>query len=634
MFKIRTPDGPGFFINRGAMDFCTFIISMPAKRFIIPLLLFFISRTNAQCTYSCSSYVLSPITHSMYPAAGDTLDLLDDEVTTTIPLYFNFDFYCNTYNQVRICSNGFITFDFSNIVNANTPYAQSLPTPTVPNAVIAWNWNDLDPSVGGTVTYTTIGVWPDQKFIVTWTDVPLWTPVNPPSTLLNTGQIVLHQSTNLIEIHVAKAVNNGWLTHTEGIEDHTGLNATVVPGRNLSLWTASLSSHMFSPYVISGSLSVSGTTTLCQGTPGAYITSTVNNAQGYLWDFPQGWSSAGQQPSITAIAGSSGNVSVSPIYTCGNGAASTLAVIVIPAPTVAVFSAGPGTLCSGTPFTLTASGAPNYTIQPGNITGTGVFTLFPVAPETFSISASNSQGCLSLNDATTAVLVNPSPSITVNSGSVCVGKSFVMNPSGSNNYTFSSVFPVVTPTPAGVHQFSVTSTGTNGCISAPAISVVTVAPLPALTITPDRPAICERETATLTASGAVSFTWSNSGAQSPSLQVKPPLTLSYSVTGTDGNGCVGGGYTVVVVDKCLSVIEHTKTSVRLFPNPAAEFLYVLSPVPAGYLITDITGRILDEGKLTGGENRLPVRQLPPGIYYIVIKSEKKAQSCTFVRSQF
>src|SRR5687767_3586606 len=115
----------------------------------------------SQCAYTCTSYIVSPLTYTTYPGDGNQLSMLDDDVTTTLPLGFNFDFFCTTYNQVRIASNGFITFDFGSIPFAGTPYAQALPSSTVPNAVIAWNWNDLDPSMGGTVTYTTIGTPPN-----------------------------------------------------------------------------------------------------------------------------------------------------------------------------------------------------------------------------------------------------------------------------------------------------------------------------------------------------------------------------------------------------------------------------------------------------------------------------------------
>src|ERR1041384_4391012 len=157
------------------------------RAFTCILLLLVLGQSRSQCAYTCSNYIVSPIPFLIDTAGGTPIQMLDDEVSTTLPLGFIFDFYCTSYNQVRICSNGFITFDFGNIVNANTPYAQFLPSPTIPNAVIAWNWNDLDPSLAtgaGSITYMTTGSSPNQKFIVTYSAVPIWTmSAPPPSTL-------------------------------------------------------------------------------------------------------------------------------------------------------------------------------------------------------------------------------------------------------------------------------------------------------------------------------------------------------------------------------------------------------------------------------------------------------------------
>lgn len=76
----------------------------------------------------------------------------------------------------------------------------------------------------------------------------------------------------------------------------------------------------------------------------------------------------------------------------------------------------------------------------------------------------------------TNVYVN-SPSITINSGTICAGNSFTLSPSGAASYTYSSGSNIVTPTITST--FFITGTDTSGCVSnAPTIAQVTVIALP------------------------------------------------------------------------------------------------------------------------------------------------------------
>ncbi len=97
---------------------------------------------------------------------GTTLSLGDDE-TQTINLPFTFTYYGESYNNVSICSNGWIAPGVtSNSYFSNT----SLPNPNDPNNLIAPLWDDLNPSRGGTISYyhdTT-----QHYFIIEYRDVP------------------------------------------------------------------------------------------------------------------------------------------------------------------------------------------------------------------------------------------------------------------------------------------------------------------------------------------------------------------------------------------------------------------------------------------------------------------------------
>src|SRR5690606_12663219 len=125
-------------------------------------------------------------------------------------------------------------------------------------------------------------------------------------------------------------------------------------------------------------------------------------------------------------------------------------------------------------------GAQDYTLYPGGyITSAGTqFTVTPNTTTQYTLTGTNAAGCLSSNQPVTNVSVNPTPEITVNSGSICAGQGFTMEPSGGVNYTYagSNNSPFVNPAP-GVYNYTVNST-VDGCVGIPAICSLTVYSMP------------------------------------------------------------------------------------------------------------------------------------------------------------
>ncbi len=76
-------------------------------------------------------------------------DMDDDDYSDPIELPWTFSFYGNDYTEVYICSNGFLRFGLGSEEYDNT----ALPDYEAPNNLLAFFWNDLDPSSGGTIYY-------------------------------------------------------------------------------------------------------------------------------------------------------------------------------------------------------------------------------------------------------------------------------------------------------------------------------------------------------------------------------------------------------------------------------------------------------------------------------------------------
>lgn len=93
------------------------------------------------------------------------------------------------------------------------------------------------------------------------------------------------------------------------------------------------------------------------------------------------------------------------------------------------------------------------------------------------------------------------------------------------------------------------------------------------------------------------------------------LLHNFALTGTSSNW--GGA--------ALSNAAFTKTSVQLYPNPAAEFVSVSGLKGAAEIkIIDITGRVVSAPDQQAAElARIDVSHLKSGVYFMVINNEQK-----------
>ena len=237
----------------------------------------------------------------------------------------------------------------------------------------------------------------------------------------------------------------------------------------------------------------------------------------------------------------------------------TMTVTVNQLPSVAVNSP---TVCKGTAASLTASGATSYTWSPSTnlsaTTGASVSYSSSVNAGTYNVTVTGtSNGCTASAPATVTVKDKVTPTFT-NPGPICSGATLTLPASSNNNsnLTGSAVTGTWSPTVnnTATTTYTFTPTASPDQCASTATMTVTVNQLPSVAV--NSPTVCKGTAASLTASGATSYTWS----PSTNLSATTGASVSYSssvnagtynvtVTGTS-NGCTASApATVTVKDK-------------------------------------------------------------------------------------
>lgn len=192
-----------------------------------------------------TSYSVANIPYVAQTNTGTSLIMSDDSQQGPFNIGFTFCFYGQTYNQFWVGSNGWISFSAGQPI---TFTSQPIPTANalVPKNCIMGPWQDWHPGVGGQIRYQVQGVAPCRKLIVSWINMPMYSCTN----LQGTFHIIIYESTNVIENHIANKPNClQWQggTATQGIHNTTGTAAVTVPGRNSTAWTTQNNSYRYTP---------------------------------------------------------------------------------------------------------------------------------------------------------------------------------------------------------------------------------------------------------------------------------------------------------------------------------------------------------------------------------------------------
>ncbi len=349
-------------------------------------------------------------------------------------------------------------------------------------------------------------------------------------------------------------------------------------------------------------------TSICLGQS---ATVSVSGANNYTWT---SINATGSTAVVSPTATTAYNVLG--LTSAGCSANGLQVVVVLSTPTVNISNPTP-LVCLNSTVVLTAGGANTYTWGDGS-NGANV-SVTPTATSIYTLTGEyTSTQCKNTTTIQVAVFV---PTTAISSPSaVCIGKTATLTANGGDAYNWSPGGPfqsvVFTPTAAQIFTLTVSTTSDNVLCSADYTTQVGVNPLPNISIVTTKTAICSGENAALTATGGSTYSWASSTITAATYSITNlKQTTTYTVTGTDNNGCTSTASLQVKVNACTGLADQSFSFFEVFPNPAKDQLHLRNVVAGTVYIYNMSGQLIYEANTQNGDSILDIR-LASGVYMI------------------
>jgi len=225
------------------------------------------------------------------------------------------------------------------------------------------------------------------------------------------------------------------------------------------------------------------------------------------------------------------------------------------------------------------------------------------------------------------------PVTITSSNTLCAGGSTVLSGPGSMA-TYSWTGPVtgntqnLTTNIAG--NYTLTTASTSGSCNIPTLYYTltqTTTTSPIISIQTANDSICSGDTISLTASGANTYTWSNSSTTN-SISISPTSNITYTVTGIDTTSGCGNTATQTIYTKTCSVsginqIKSNNNQVNIYPNPN-NGSFVIEPNSTAkqtLQLFDVNGKLVLSQTINGKTN-IDASILNEGVYNVSIISNE------------
>ncbi|PBQ31063.1 hypothetical protein CNR22_04525 [Sphingobacteriaceae bacterium] len=294
------------------------------------------------------------------------------------------------------------------------------------------------------------------------------------------------------------------------------------------------------------------------------------------------------------------------------------------------------TVCTGTSTQLkiypAGSNAPTtYTWFNGATTSLTAYTFTQAGVREICSLGQNATGCQHLDVSYIFVQASPTVAVAFNpNGVICSGNTVAVTSSGANTYTYFLGTNSYTSNPITLSapqvntlsstQFTVVGTATNGCLGGQYVTL-NINPNPTITAIASRSTICVKQTVTLTANGAATYSWTGASASTLTAFTYTAGSTAgaqqFTVYGVSQAGCKSANVvTTVSVSNCTGFENTLSTSLQpsIYPNPFKDELNFQN-FEGSVSIYNISGQLV--AYTTTQESRMLITSsFSPGIYLV------------------
>jgi hypothetical protein len=246
-------------------------------------------------------------------------------------------------------------------------------------------------------------------------------------------------------------------------------------------------------------------------------------------------------------------------------------------PTTYTYGWNPGTFLSSTtianPMANAVTTTTNYTVTVTSNNGCSA-----TASTGFVVGSP----LLTTSNITPAAAVCEGTTVTFNGGASGGGAPYTYSWAGPNGFSSTAQNPTLLTTTAASGVYTLTVT--DGCSTVSTSSVtLTVNPNPVVGVTPTSGLFCTGSPAvTLTASGAPGYNWAPSAGLSAttgtSVDASPSSSTTYTVIGTDGNGCSGSATTTITSSTPPAGVVASASQTEICTGDSIDLMSTANPV--------------------------------------------------------
>jgi hypothetical protein len=374
-------------------------------------------------------------------------------------------------------------------------------------------------------------------------------PALPTLTVVNTASLGSGSCPNSTVMLTASGSNTyTWVTTsvpvTNGVafSPTTTAGYTVTGGNACGTSSAALSISIHPVPTVSAIVSQP---TVCSGNP---VTLTgLGSAISYTWN-----GSVANGSNIFPSATQNHTIVGSSALGCTASAIAPVTVVTTP---IAPIVPSPPLICIGSSATLSSSGANvyNWTTPSGTLSGSQI-VVSPLANAVYTLTKSNAN-CVNTQTLTLFVNLLPTVFAITSPTIICASTAATLNAggaltytwTGASGYTVSGSSPIVSPSVTTLYTVAA-SDGT--CINTTTV-LLTTKPNPTISVAASSTNICQGDVATITASGAVSYSWTApavvTNSNSASISESPLVPTLYQVIGSNSVNCTSSNQVVILV---------------------------------------------------------------------------------------